>query len=241
MGGTPPTVYLLMAETAHCRRHHTRNNCCCLPPCSYPAASNDLPPIPLRRASISCDAHTQSLHHKQTNRHALLLTDAALYLLEVEMLPTPLPQSQSPTDPESWAPVTAAPAAVGSTRHQPPGSGEAVAEKPKVKSIKMMDRLMPSELLRVSLPFREMTLRNGDVVAKRGCGIVLHTKVGGRVGNLWLKCRTNQDRGALVDALVPWSETSSPGKTELNVQQVRNERQGGGARGQGRGKGAGGT
>ncbi|CAM9325126.1 unnamed protein product [Scytosiphon promiscuus] len=152
-------------------------------------------------------------------RHALLLTDAALYLLEVEMLPTP-PPPQSPTGPGSST-------AAGST--QSPTVGEVVSaasatasatEKPKVKSIKMMDRLMPSELLRVSLPFREMTLRNGDVVAKRGCGIVLHTKVDGRVGNLWLQCRSNQDRGALVDALVSWSEASSPGKAELNVQQL---------------------
>lgn len=93
-------------------------------------------------------------------------------------------------------------------------------EKAKVKSIKLMDRLQPLELAGVSLPFREATLRNGDVVAKRGCGIVLHTKVDGRHGNLWLKCRSNQDRGALVDALVPWFETNSPGRGELDVQQV---------------------
>lgn len=95
-----------------------------------------------------------------------------------------------------------------------------VVEKAKVKSIKLMDRLLPSELWRVSLPFRESTLRNGDVVAKRGTGIVLHTRVDGREGNLWLKCRSNQDRGALVNALVPWFETNSAGRRELDVQQV---------------------
>lgn len=104
------------------------------------------------------------------------------------------------------------------------GGGEGIAavavEKAKVKSIKLMDRLQPSELLKVSLPFREVTLRNGDVVAKRGCGIVLHTSVEGREGNLWLKCRSNQDRGALVEALVPWFETNSPSRKELNVLQV---------------------
>ena len=109
---------------------------------------------------------------------------------------------------------------------RPNGGGAAgaaaagVVEKAKVKSIKLMDRLMPSELAGVSLPFREATLKNGDVVAKRGCGIVLHTKVEGRRGNLWLKCRSNQDRGALVDALVPWFESNSPGRRELDVQQV---------------------
>ncbi|CAM9606402.1 unnamed protein product, partial [Laminaria digitata] len=40
-------------------------------------------------------------------------------------------------------------------------------------------------------------------------------------GNVWLKCRSNQDRGALVDALVPWFEANSvTGAGELNVQQV---------------------
>eukprot|EP00752_Nemacystus_decipiens_P007520 g6720.t1 len=196
-------------------------------------------------------------------RHALLLTNAALYLLEVEMLPLPLPASLSPaqaphhrppSNAEPWdeaagstgtgltptgaAVATAAAAASGSgsgsssSSRLPhpkgggagPGAGPGatgVIEKAKVKSIKLMDRLMPSELAGVSLPFREATLRNGDVVAKRGCGIVLHTKVDGRRGNLWLKCRSNQDRGALVDALVPWFETNSPGgRRELDVQQV---------------------
>ena len=70
------------------------------------------------------------------------------------------------------------------------------------------------------LPF-QVTLRNGDVVARRGCGIVLHTRAEGRDGNVWLKCRSNQDRGALVDALVPWFEANSVnGAGELNVQQV---------------------
>lgn len=99
-------------------------------------------------------------------------------------------------------------------------AGGGVVEKAKVKSIKLMDRLQPSELAGVSLPFREATLRNGDVVAKRGAGIVLHTRVDGRTGSLWLKCRSNQDRGALVDALVPWFETNSPERRELDVQQV---------------------
>lgn len=105
-------------------------------------------------------------------------------------------------------------------------AGSGVVEKAKVKSIKLMDRLMPTELAGVSLPFREATLRNGDVVAKRGTGIVLHTRVEGRRGNLWLKCRSNQDRGALVDALVPWFETNLLGKRELDVQQVRARRAG---------------
>eukprot|EP00904_Undaria_pinnatifida_P004699 jgi/Undpi1/1422/HiC_scaffold_11.g04813.m1 len=117
------------------------------------------------------------------------------------------------------------------------GGGGGGVERPKIKSIKMMDRLRASELLRVSLPFKEVTLtgaknedhlnevlvtlRNGDVVARRGCGIVLHTRAEGRDGNVWLKCRSNQDRGALVDALVPWFEANSAaGRGELNVQQV---------------------
>ena len=67
-------------------------------------------------------------------------------------------------------------------------------------------------------PF-QVTLRNGDVVARRGCGIVLHTRAEGWDGNVWLKCRSNQDRGALVDALVRWYEEKT-GAAELNVQQV---------------------
>lgn len=109
-------------------------------------------------------------------------------------------------------------AGAGSIKSAKGGAG--VIEKAKVKSIKLMDRLQPSELWSVSLPFREATLRNGDVVAKRGTGIVLHTRVDGREGNLWLKCRSNQDRGALVDAIVPWFEANLPGARELDVQQV---------------------
>ncbi|CAM9556912.1 unnamed protein product [Ectocarpus fasciculatus] len=162
----------------------------------------------------------------ELTRHALLLTDAALYLLEVEMLPPVPPRSPSPGQarppsqagsPESTeqgsfprSPNVVGPGARG-------GGGVATVA---VKSIKLMDRLLPSELLKVSLPFREVTLKNGDVVAKRGCGIVLHTSVEGREGNLWLKCRSNQDRGALVEAIVPWFETNSPTRRELNVQQV---------------------
>lgn len=58
------------------------------------------------------------------------------------------------------------------------------------------------------------------MVARRGCSIVLHTRVGGKVNHLWLKCRSNLDRGALVEALVRWYEASSPDGAELNVQQV---------------------
>lgn len=69
-------------------------------------------------------------------------------------------------------------------------------------------------------PAPQITLRNGDVVARRGCGVVLHTKVDGRTGHVWLKCRSNQSRGALVDALVPWFENHSLTGSELNVQQA---------------------
>ena len=77
-----------------------------------------------------------------------------------------------------------------------------------------------NKILLAPLPSAQVTLRNGDIVARRGCGLVLHTRVEGRRGYVWLKCRSNQDRGALVDALVPWYESNSPDQAELFVQQV---------------------
>lgn len=57
-------------------------------------------------------------------------------------------------------------------------------------------------------------------MARKGCSIVLHTRVEARMDHVWLKCRSNQDRGALVDALVRWHESSTPELPELNVQQA---------------------
>lgn len=173
------------------------------PLCTIPLPSTTKPAAHKRH-------HVRHHHMVAVYRHALLLTNAALYLLEVEMQPPHVQQhqqqhqqqQQQPKDPgnagdetkaltsrrslqdRANAQTTDSGAALppfmeavsesrefreegtlelaGTGRGVPAGAagggggGGGGMEKAKIKSIKMMDRLQPSQLLHVSLPFKEV-------------------------------------------------------------------------------------
>ena len=196
--------------------------------------------------------HRTVAPRKRDLRHALLLTNAALYLLEVEMLsnvppahrpngtgglgesrageqrgsggrPAVPPSSPSMTTPSPTKPASVVLAATaGESRLLKDGGGgggasgpgkasrvvasTAVVEKAKVKSIKMMDRLKPSELVRVSLPFKEVRV-GGEGDKGRGDG-----RGGVRFGYRWpIWFVADQSHASLRDVFDrPRSRDSSP-------------------------------
>ncbi|CAM9368936.1 unnamed protein product [Choristocarpus tenellus] len=195
------------------------------------------------------DAGTMGLDRA---RHALLVTDAALYMLEVRMVAPRSakrrPRAQSgysegsnrenggflhgtETSELDGGMGTAVEMESGMESDSEAGgqrykrsttleSGidlEAEVEAQRISSIGVISRLEADQVEMMSLPFDTEVLGNGEVMALRSSDIVMHMEGGGYV---WLKCRTNQDRGALVETLVRWHQANTMNGSELEINQV---------------------
>jgi hypothetical protein len=146
-------------------------------------------------------------------RHALLLTNFALYLLEVKLETdiSVLPNRQNSL--ESAENYRKSP----KRRHRKMRSRSfPLFNESKICDVQVVCRLDPKSIQEISLPYNTVKMSNGEEFAQRSADLVFASKTG---GHYWLQFQSNQVRGKVVDVLHEWFESLSEGN-ELIMSQV---------------------
>jgi hypothetical protein len=140
---------------------------------------------------------------RSSTRHALMVTDKALYILVVNRsrLTSPVEKKAGGKPPKGHR---------GNTKSKLLNwlsDGD-------VRQVKVVVRIEPSEIRQLSLPYQVVSLENGDEVAQRSRDIVI--QLADR--HLWLQCPTYEARSCAVEILQFWH--SGRQETDLCVEPI---------------------
>ncbi len=124
--------------------------------------------------------------------HAIILSQLALYILEMMMKDGDIKEGVGCTFPSQHFSLDA------------------------ITSFRAILRLEPSELVKVIIPYYTNILEDQSEVAERGSDLYLGTQSGTFA---WFKLRTNQHRSELLDCICEWYSVFMGGNDELLVEQ----------------------
>lgn len=158
---------------------------------------------------VNCNIMQEPESQRQytTIRHALMLTEAAMYLIEVR-LNSRHTRSSTPADVGDLPPRQKRSKSILNwlTSHL----------DPSIVSVWSASRLIRADVRKVLLPYKSVTMRNGDEVAERSSDIVIVHSDG---THFWLQCTNNETRGILADELSQWHAQQDSG-FELIMEQM---------------------